>query len=43
MEIILVELSDEGGKVGVLEHAWEDDLCKLVHIFDGKRVAAGRP
>jgi len=33
MEIILVELADEGSKVGVLEHPREDGLCELVHIL----------
>jgi hypothetical protein len=43
MEIVLVELADEGGKVGMLEHARKDDLCKFIHVLDGKRIAAGRP
>jgi hypothetical protein len=43
VEIVLVELPDEAGKVGVLEHAREDGLCELVHVLDDKAVAVGAP
>ena len=33
VKVVFVELADEGGKVGVLEHAREDGLCKLVHVL----------
>jgi hypothetical protein len=34
VEIVLVELANEGSKIGVLEHARKDGLCKLVHILE---------
>jgi hypothetical protein len=43
VEVILVELADERGKVGVLEHAREDGLCELGDILDDKTVALGAP
>ena len=38
MEVVLVELADEGGEVGVLEHAREDGLCELVHVLGIGRI-----
>jgi hypothetical protein len=43
VEIILVELANEGSKVGVLEHPRENGLCELVHILDYKAVAVRAP
>ena len=43
MEVVLVELADEGGEVGVLEHAGEDGLCELVHVLDDEAVTVGAP
>ena len=43
MEVILVQLSDEGGKVGMLEHARQDGLRELVHVLDDEAVALGAP
>jgi hypothetical protein len=34
VEIVLVELADEGCKVGVLEHSRQYYLCEFGHIFD---------
>lgn len=36
VEVILVKLTDKAGKVGVLEHAWEDRLCELGHVLEGE-------
>ena len=43
MEVILVQLSDEGGKVGMLEHAGQDGLCELVHVLDDEAIAIRTP
>lgn len=43
VEVVLVELADERGKIGVLEHAGEDGLCELVHVLDDEAVAVGSP
>ena len=43
MEVVLIELADEGGEVGVLEHAGEDGLCELVHVLDDEAVAVWPP
>jgi len=43
VEIILVELADERGKVGVLEETWKDDLCELGHVLYDKTVALCTP
>ena len=43
MEVILVQLSDEGGKVGMLEHAGQDGLRELVHVLDDEAVAMRAP
>ena len=43
MKVVLVELPDKAGKVGVLEHPREDGLCKLVHVLDDKAVAIRTP
>jgi hypothetical protein len=33
VKVILVELANEGCKVGMLEHPWEDGLCELIHVL----------
>ena len=33
VKVILVELADEGSKIGVFEHPRENGLCELVHIL----------
>ena len=43
VKVVLVELADKGGKVGVLEHAGEDGLGKLVHVLDDEAIAVGAP
>ena len=40
--VVLVQLSEyEGRKVGVLERAGQDGLCKLVHVLDEEAGAVG--
>jgi hypothetical protein len=36
VKIVFVELPHEAGKVGVLEHPWEDRLCELVHVLHSR-------
>ena len=43
MKVVLVELADKGGEIGVLEHAGEDGLCELVHVLDDEAVAVWPP
>jgi len=43
VEIILVKLADERGKVGVLEETGKDDLCKLSHVLYDETVALSTP
>ena len=43
VEIVLVELPDEGSKVGVLEHPRQDRFRELVHVLDHKAVPSGAP
>ena len=43
VKVVFVELADKGSKIGVLEHAGEDGLCKLVHVLDDEAVAVGTP
>ena len=38
VKVILVQLSDERGKVGVLEHARKDRLGELVHVLTKRRT-----
>jgi hypothetical protein len=33
VKVILVELANEGRKIGVFKHPREDGLCELVHIL----------
>jgi hypothetical protein len=33
VKVILVELANEGSKIGVFEHPREDGLCELVHVL----------
>ena len=33
VKVVLVELADEGSKIGVFEHPREDGLCELVHVL----------
>ena len=34
VKVILVELADEAGEIGVLEHAGEDRFCELGHVLE---------
>lgn len=43
MKVVLVELANKGGEIGVLEHAREDGFCELVHVLDDEAVALGAP
>ena len=43
VEVILVQLPDEGGEVGVFEHPGQDRFCEFVHVLDDKAVASGAP
>lgn len=43
MKVVLVELPHEAGKVGVLEHSWEDALRELVHVLYDETVALRSP
>jgi len=43
VKVILVQLPDEGGKVGVFEHPGQDRFCEFVHVLDDKAVAPGTP
>jgi hypothetical protein len=43
VEVILVQLPDERGKVGVFEHPGQDRFCEFVHVLDDKTVASGTP
>jgi hypothetical protein len=43
MEIILVQLPDETGKVGVFEYPRKDGFSKFGHILDDEGVTLGTP
>ena len=43
VKVILVQLPDERGKVGVFEHPGQDRFCEFVHVLDDKAVASGTP
>ena len=43
VKVILVQLPDERGKVGVFEHPRQDRFCELVHVLDDKTVPSGTP
>ena len=43
VKVVFVELTDETGKIGVLEHPREDGLCELVHVLDDEAVAVWPP
>ena len=43
MEVVLVELSDETRKVGVLEYPRQNCFSEFVHILDDEAVAFGTP
>ena len=43
VKVILVQLPDEGGKIGVFEHPGQDRFCEFVHVLDDKAVATGTP
>jgi hypothetical protein len=43
VKVILVQLPDERGKVGVFEHPGQDRFCEFVHVLDDKTVASGTP
>lgn len=42
MEIVLVELTDKGCKVGVFEHAWKDGFREFVHVLDDDKLSKRR-
>lgn len=33
MKIVLVELSNEGGEIGMLEESWENMLCEFADVL----------
>lgn len=33
VEVIFVQLANEGSEVGVFEHSWEDGFGELVHVL----------
>ncbi len=33
VKIILVQLADKAGEIGVFEHPWQDSFRKFVHIL----------
>ena len=43
VKVILVQLPDEGGKVGVFKHPGEDRFCEFIHILDDEAVAPRGP
>ena len=43
MKIVLVQLANEAGEVGMLEHAGQDGLRELVHVLDDEAVAIRTP
>jgi len=43
VEVILVQLPDERGEVGVFEHPGQYRFCEFVHVLDDKTVASGTP
>ena len=43
VKVVFVELTDETGEIGVLEHPREDGLGELVHVLDDEAVALGPP
>ena len=43
VEVVLVQLPDKRGKVGVFEHPGQDRFCELVHVLDNKAIASGTP
>ena len=43
VKVVFVELTDETGEIGVLEHPREDGLGELVHVLDYKVVTLGTP
>ena len=43
VKVVFVELTDETGEIGVLEHPREDGLGELVHVLDDEAVAIRTP
>jgi hypothetical protein len=43
VKIVFVELPNEGSKIGVLEHFWEDGFGELVHVFDYETISIWTP
>jgi len=43
VKVVLVQLPDERGEVGVFEHPRQDRFCEFVHVLDDKTVASGTP
>jgi hypothetical protein len=37
VKIILVQLADKAGEIGVFEHSWQDSFRKLVHVLFSMR------
>jgi hypothetical protein len=43
VEVILVQLPDKRGEVGVFEHPGQDRFCEFVHVLDDETIASGTP
>ena len=43
MKVVLVQLPDERGKVGVFKHPRQDRFCEFVHVLDDETVVSGTP
>jgi len=42
VEVVLVELTDKGSKVGVFEHAWKNGGGEFIHVLDGCELFGGQ-
>ena len=43
VEVVLVQLPDKRGEIGVFEHPGQDRFRKFIHVFDDKTIASGTP
>lgn len=43
VKVVLVELANKRGEIGVLEHAGQDRLGEFGHVFDDEAVALRPP
>ena len=43
VKIVLVQLPDERGEVGMLEHPGQYRFCEFVHVLDDEAVPSGTP